>query len=113
MEPPPDRSPRWFLAVAAAVVAAAIWVGGPVLWALQHLPFYSANFIGRASSVFGFLGAALAGIGFDRLLRWVTSGRQPGPDDAQELRSERSARIGQVLVPAALLLGVASSDRRG
>jgi hypothetical protein len=103
-----DRSPRWFLALAAAVVAAAIWVGGPVLWALQHLPFYSTNFIGRATSVFGFLGAALAGIGFDRVLRWVALSRQPSLDDAQETEvRSRGSRIAQFLVPAAVLLGVA------
>ncbi len=42
-----------------------------MLAALQYLPFYSTNFIGRASSVFGFLVAALAGIGLERVLRWV------------------------------------------
>ena len=104
----PDRSPRWFLGVAAAVVAAAVWVGGPILWALQHLPSYAKNFIGRATSVFGFLGAALAGIGFDRLLRWVSPDRQPGPDDAQEPEARSGgARIRSFLVPAAILVGVA------
>ena len=87
----PDRSPRWFLAGAAAVAAAAIWMGGPVLWALQQLPFYSDNFIGRATSVFGFLGAALAGIGLDRVLRWVAINRQPSPEDAQETKFRSGA----------------------
>ena len=103
----PDRSPRRFLAVAAAVVVVAIWVGGPVLSGLQLLPFYSTNSIGRASSVFGFLGAALAGIGFDRLLRWVAIRRESGPDDgpAGEAR-RRWTRVAQILLPTAVLLGV-------
>ena len=105
----PDRSPRWFLAVASLIAAAAIWVGGPVLWVIQQLPFYSDNRIWRAQSVFGFLGAALAGIGFDRILRWVAVSRQSDPDSAQvsDVRSGR-ARIAQLLVPAAVLLGIAA-----
>jgi hypothetical protein len=103
----PDRSPRWFLAVAAAVAAAAIWVGGPVLWTLQQLPFYAENRIWRAQSIFGFLGAALAGIGFDRILRWVAIHRQPSLDAAQETEVRSGgARITQFLVPTAVLLGV-------
>ena len=50
-----------------------------MLAALQYLPFYSTNFIGRASSVFGFLIAALAGIGLERLLRWVEFRRRIRP----------------------------------
>ena len=104
----PDRSPRWFLAGAAAVAATVIWIGGPVLWVLQQLPFYSDNFIGRATSVFGFLGAALAGIGLDRVLRWVAIDRQPSLEDAQGTEfGSGDARITRFLVPAAVLLGIA------
>ncbi|QNN51852.1 YfhO family protein [Nocardioides mesophilus] len=77
----PDRTPRTFFAAAAVVLVLAIWVGGPVLLAIQSLPFYSSNFIGRAQSVFGFVGAALAGFGLDRLLRWVPSGGDGPPGD--------------------------------
>lgn len=64
-----DRSPRMFLAVAAAVVVVLVWVGGPLLVALQQLPLFSSNSITRGQSVFGFLAAALAGMGLDRLVR--------------------------------------------
>ena len=104
----PERSPRWFLAAAAAVAATAIYVGGPVLAALQYLPFYSTNFIGRASSVFGFLVAALAGIGLERLLRWVEFRREARPDEGGDGREPRGglAAIGRLL-PAVLVFGVA------
>ena len=102
----PDRSPRWFLAVAAAVLAAALWVGGPILWVLQQLPFYSTNFIGRARSVFGFLIAALAGIGFDRLLRWVGVDRWAEPDSVAR-GDVRRAQLTQIVGSAALLAGLA------
>ena len=72
---PPDRSPRIFLAVALVVLVVLIWVGGPLLGAVQRLPFFSSNSITRAQSVFGFLGAALAGVGIDRLQRWISARR--------------------------------------
>ena len=104
----PERSPRWFLAGAAAVAATAIYVGGPVLAALQYLPFYTTNFIGRASSVFGFLVAALAGIGLERVLRWVEYRRGCARDERGERREPRSgaAVIGKLLLPTVLLSSV-------
>ena len=45
-----------------------IYVGGP-LSALQHLPVFSSNFVGRARSVLGFLLAMLAAVGFEIVLR--------------------------------------------
>lgn len=85
----PDRSPRVFLAVAGAFVVVVIWVGGPSLSALQTLPFYSANAIGRAQSVFCFVGAVLAGIGLDRLLRHVA----PPPGRAEGDRTEGAGSL--------------------
>ena len=82
----PDRSPRIFLAVALVVLVVLIWVGGPLLGAVQRLPFFSSNSITRAQSVFGFLGAALAGVGIDRLLRWI-SARRGGKDSARDQTS--------------------------
>lgn len=104
----PERSPRWFLAGAVAVAGTAIYVGGPVLAALQQLPFYSTNFIGRASSVLGFLVAALAGIGLERLLRWVEHRRGPASDAKGAEREPPSGRaaLGRALFPAVLLAGV-------
>ncbi len=95
----PDRSPRVFLAVALVVLVVLIWVGGPLLGAVQRLPLFSSNSITRAQSVFGFLGAALAGVGIDRLLRWI-SARRGGKDSGSgpDLRA---------MVPALAVLAVA------
>lgn len=57
------------LAVLLACVVWMIWIGGTPLELLQRLPGYSTNPIGRASSVFGFLCAALAGFGLEAWLR--------------------------------------------
>ena len=59
-----------------------VWLGGPLLDAVQRLPFYSTNSITRAQSIFGFIGAVLAGIGIDRLVR----GLRGSP---RRIRSER------------------------
>ncbi|HSV39671.1 MAG TPA: YfhO family protein [Nocardioidaceae bacterium] len=59
---------RLMLATLLAAVTVVVWLGGPLLSVLDLLPFYASNFIGRATSVFAFLGAALAGYGMDRLL---------------------------------------------
>ncbi len=74
-----NRAPRVFLAVALAVVVVLIWVGGPLLVLLQQLPFFSSNAISRGQSVFGFLAAALAGVGLDRLARSRSDGAAGPP----------------------------------
>jgi hypothetical protein len=59
-----------FLVAAAAAWGALIYLGGPPLALLQHLPvLFADNFVGRSLSVLGFLGATLAAIGFDVLVR--------------------------------------------
>ncbi|UQX87552.1 YfhO family protein [Jatrophihabitans telluris] len=63
------RSAGAILTVTLVVVVVVCWFGGPPLAALQHLPVFSNNAIGRIRSLFGFLVAALAGLGFDRLMR--------------------------------------------
>ncbi|WP_141781318.1 YfhO family protein [Nocardioides albertanoniae] len=57
------------LAVVLAAVVWLLWIGGLPLDLLQKLPGYSSNSFGRANSIFGFLCAALAGIGLERLLQ--------------------------------------------
>jgi hypothetical protein len=48
----------------------AVYTGGPLLAALQKLPYlFSDNSVGRARSVLGFLVAVLAAAGFEVLLR--------------------------------------------
>ena len=77
-----DHVPTTFFVVAAAVLVTAIWLGGPVLAALQLLPLWSTNFVGRAQSVFGFVAAVGVGVGVDRLLRGSSDGlgrTAPGP----------------------------------
>ncbi len=96
----PDRTPRVFFAVALVVVVVLVWLGGPLLAAFQKLPFYSTNSITRAQSVFGFVGAVLAGIGIDRLVRGLAARRRE-PDGAARARP-RGSRV----VPGALVLAV-------
>ncbi len=60
---------RGFLVVATAVLLVLAYVGGPLLGLAQHLPVFSNNFVGRIRSLLGFTIAALAAVGFDRLVR--------------------------------------------
>lgn len=60
------------VAIAAAVLALAVlivYLGGPVLAAVRELPVFDTNPIGRARCVVLFLAAALAGVGFGRLVQ--------------------------------------------
>ena len=68
---PRTRGIVGFLAVATVFVIVAGWVGGELLTLLAHLPVFSQNPIPRIRSVFGFLVAALAGFGFEKLLSFV------------------------------------------
>ena len=67
-----NRRLRW---VAAALLGGAVfwgiamYAGGPLLLALQELPVFATNRIGRARSVLGFLVAVLAAIGVESLIR--------------------------------------------
>ena len=58
-----------FFLVAAVGAVVVIYLGGPLLAALQQLPVFDTNRIGRARSMLGFFVAVLAAIGFDALLR--------------------------------------------
>lgn len=83
-ERPRNTAVGYFGVVAIALVV-LIWFGGPLLDAVQSLPLFRSNRIGRAQSVFGFVVAVLAALGFDRLMersdgirasrtRWVIGG---------------------------------------
>jgi hypothetical protein len=67
------RATWLFLTVAALVWGELIYLGGPPLSLLTHLPglraLFGGNFIGRSRSVLGFLLAVLAAVGFELLLR--------------------------------------------
>ncbi len=60
---------RGYFVVAALLTAELIFLGGPILGAIQHLPVFSTNPIGRTRSVLGFFAAVLAAIGLDALIR--------------------------------------------
>ena len=53
---------------ATAVLGVAVFAGGPVLAALQRLPVFSDNYVGRALSVLGLTVAVLAALGLQALL---------------------------------------------
>jgi hypothetical protein len=79
----PDRAARGvvgFLAIATVFVIIVGWFGGELLSILAHLPVFSQNPITRIRSVLGFLLAALAGFGFEKLLR-VVRDENDGPED--------------------------------
>lgn len=84
-----------------------VWVGEPFLGALQTLPGYSNNSIGRVTSVFGFLGAALAGIGFHHLLE--RAGRSPEPSARpahEEPHVRRRAGASDLVTVAGVAVGL-------
>ncbi|GAA4449689.1 YfhO family protein [Phytohabitans houttuyneae] len=59
-----------FLVGATLFWGIVVFSGGPLLWLLQKLPYlFSDNSVERARSIFGFLVAMLAAVGFEVLLR--------------------------------------------
>lgn len=99
-----DAVPTAFFCVAAAVLGSAMWLGGPTLAALQLLPLWSTNFIGRASSIFGFIVAVCVGAGLDRLVRGVV----PASPPARRLRPHPGALVrGGVAVAVCVGAGAA------
>lgn len=63
------RPPMLTVLIALLVVwTGLIWFGGAPLELLQSLPGFDSNRIGRASSVFGFLVAAVVGLALERLV---------------------------------------------
>lgn len=92
-----DVVPTRFFAISALVLALAIWVGGPALVALQVLPLWSTNFVGRAQSVLGFIVAVLAGAGFDRLSRGVAI-EAAAPPRARLIETRRAIGAGLLAI---------------
>lgn len=64
-----------FLVVGTGVLFVLVYVGGPLLAAVQLLPVLSSNYIGRGRVLLGLHVAVLAGVGAQQLLR---GGRDPG-----------------------------------
>lgn len=77
---PAGRGIVGFLAVVTVFIVVAGWYGGELLSLLAHLPVFSQNPITRIRSVLGFVVAALAGFGFERLLSFVRD-EGDGPSD--------------------------------
>ena len=67
-------------AITTLFVIVVGWFGGELLSLLARLPVFSQNPIPRIRSVFGFLLAALAGFGFEKLLSLVRDEDSPGDD---------------------------------
>jgi hypothetical protein len=72
---------RGFFVLAAGITVVLVFFGGPLLEAVQQLPVFSTNRIGRARSILGFCLAVLAAVGFDAVIRrpvggWSASWRQ-------------------------------------
>ena len=81
--------------VALLVLSVLIWLGGPLLVAIEQLPFFSSNLFTRALSVFGSLGAALAGVPPARALAGRSSGyigSGVGPPMERGLTRSRAGR---------------------
>lgn len=97
---PGETLPISFFAISTVALGSAIWLGGPVLAALQVLPLWSTNYVGRAQSVFGFLVAVLVGVGFDRLHRGS------GADDGPRLLGGRPVLRASLLAVGLLVVGV-------
>ncbi len=65
-----------FLWTAAAVSVVLIYVGGPLLSAIQAMPIVGANAIGRMRSLLGLFLAVLAGVGLQALVDTTTDRRR-------------------------------------
>jgi hypothetical protein len=63
---------KTFFLVGGAIQLVLVYVGGPALALVQHLPVFSTNFIGRVRSTIGFTAAVLAGVGLQSLLEPTT-----------------------------------------
>ncbi|ROS76379.1 hypothetical protein EDF24_1968 [Curtobacterium sp. PhB130] len=100
----------WILLGLLALSVVLVYVGGPVLAAIRELPVFDSNPIGRMRCIVGFLAAALAGIGFGRLVE-----PEHLLDELRRLRSSRPlAWIGRglvVLIVLAAAAGVAYQTR--
>ena len=91
------RGTRSFFAASAAFLVVAVYFGGPALGALNLLPFYSTNPVGRMRVVIGFCLAVLAAIGTQALVEPET--RRAGRD--------RIAAVG--LVAAGVAVGAVAA----
>jgi hypothetical protein len=105
-----------FLTAGALVWAELIYVGGPPLAVLQHVPvvraLFGGNFIGRSRGVLCFLLAALAAVGLDLLLRRrAESKARPGPAEGRRWQGGWLWGVA-VWVLAAAGLGVALARAR-
>jgi hypothetical protein len=94
------RGARAALAGTTVVLGAATFAGGPLLTALQVLPVFTDNYVGRTRSVLGLTVAALGALGLQAL---VERGRLRSPLAGFDRR--RWLTIGGVALGAAAVAG--------
>lgn len=108
---------RGYLIVTAAALGLVIYTGGPFLAALQLLPPFDSNFVGRLRSPLLFLLACLAAAGFQRLLempsaaggrRLLSYGVGVGAAAAAAVLGARAWRAAQVADAGTYLLAQAA-----
>jgi len=91
----------WIALAVLALGVVIVYLGGPVLAAVRELPVFDTNPIGRARCVPLFLAAALAGVGFGRLVQPETL-----RDELVRFRAASPLRrTGRVLAVVVVLLG--------
>ncbi|PFG32516.1 DUF6044 family protein [Sanguibacter antarcticus] len=64
----PEKILFWFFGGAALLSLLLVYVGGPLLGLVQHLPIFSNNLIGRLRVMTGFFVAVLAAYGYGRIV---------------------------------------------
>ncbi len=101
------RGARNYLGVTAVVALTLVWLGGPLLDLLRRVPGFDTGGLGRISSLFLFVAAALAGFGLERLLRRS----DPDPGGTPPAASPRRWVLGVVLVLATVGLYAWSAHR--
>lgn len=111
------RGTWWFFVGSTGAWATVIFLGGPPLALLQHLPYlFSDNAIERARSILGFGVAVLAAVGFQVLLD-RSRAPAPGRDRRRLLRGAAVwtavAVLGVVLYVSALRFALRHDDEAG
>lgn len=62
-----DRALAFFFVPLGVIDLVAVYLGGPVLWAIQQLPYMDANLFGRSRFLLALVVALMAGVGWDSL----------------------------------------------
>lgn len=98
---PAPRAVIPYLGIAFVLLTVMIFWGGPLLEIVQRLPMLGSSLFARSRSIWGFLGAALAGVGAGALLDL-----EPVGVTVRRLRGSGPGPIVAFLVRLALAMGV-------